>query len=368
MSNILFQLCDYEHLLLLIILMALFILGLKKISAKNIQKGFVLDRSFSGALKGMAAVLILMGHYAQMKNGMDESNIMCMNWVVSWSTANIALVWFMFISGYGLTVSKKNITNHLDNAKKRLSKVFNPMLFVFVLSIVLYCVLPYPYTSAEARSLAIPTEINMLPNEIIDNIVYIIGGMFRWYWYPWCAIILYICYYIADYISSKHHFNKSWTLLIVLTIYYIVAFIVLGSSLAHYYRLVWSFFMGHLFVQWNAQAKWQSVAMTFIALSTLIFEDIYIVISFVASIVFIIVCSWLNKRYEFNNKYLLELGGLSYFYYLCHRRIVWPIMCSFGCHDLTVWCILSLLCSMLLLSIYSRITKIGKYENSPYKS
>lgn len=349
------NICDYEHIAILLVLTILFIIGLKKLPQKKQCQGFVLDRDFSGALKGIGAVMILMGHFAVMQIGYSEGDPKSINWIVSWSTANIALVWFMFISGYGLTVSKKTITNHFITGAIRISKVFLPMLFVFVVSLLLYAILPYPYTEETVRALAIPAEIGMIPNDIAGNIVFIGGGIIRWYWYPWCAIMLYVCYYVADYISSKFQLNKSWTLLFVLALYYIGAFMILGPSLAHYYRLVWAFFFGHLFVRWVAQPKWQTYTMALIALSTFAFEGKFMILSFIIAIAVILISSKLNKQYEFQGKWLINLGVLSYFYYLCHRRIVWPVMCEFDCHDVLVWSLISLIVAFVLHAIYYKL-------------
>lgn len=167
--------------------------------------------------------------------------------------------------------------------------------------------------------------------------------------------MLYICYYVADYLSSKFGTNKSWTLLSVLALYYVGTFMILGPSLAHYYRLVWAFFFGHLFATWNTQSKWQTYTMALIALSTFVFENVYMIFSFTIAIITILTCSWLNKKYSFQNKWLIKLGTVSFFYYLCHRRIVWPVMCVFGCYDVLVWSLISLLVTFVLSAFYKKM-------------
>lgn len=199
---------DYEHVLILLILFFAFVLGLKATSkVSNTTQTFFLDRDYSSALKGIGAVLILMGHYGQMEINRIDSGAKSVDAIVAMITANVALVWFMFISGYGLTVSKQNITNHFSDCMKRLSKVFFPMLFVFLLSLIMYVFMQEPKVIIRAKDLCIPDEIRILPNGIADNFGFVLSGIIRWYWYPWCAMMMYVCFYLADYIACKLKIN-----------------------------------------------------------------------------------------------------------------------------------------------------------------
>ena len=62
-----------------------------------------IDLNMSKAMKGIACVFILLGHYGQRKAALmpDAGFISKAVWM---STANIGLVWFMFFSGYGLSL------------------------------------------------------------------------------------------------------------------------------------------------------------------------------------------------------------------------------------------------------------------------
>lgn len=63
-------------------------------------------REMSTLLKGIACIFILMSHYVAIYYGEGLPNG-ALHYVQIYA-ANIALVWFMFCSGYGLTLKKQS--------------------------------------------------------------------------------------------------------------------------------------------------------------------------------------------------------------------------------------------------------------------
>lgn len=99
-----------------------FLIGLKR--KKEINRELVLDKNFSSVLKGIACIFILMGHYESTMHYPLDYYPKCLGWFIRLTTANVALVWFMFISGYGLTISKSKIDTPLYDLGRRCCKVF----------------------------------------------------------------------------------------------------------------------------------------------------------------------------------------------------------------------------------------------------
>ena len=97
---------DIELVLLLVVMAILFLVGLRKREKPVAGKFTGIDLPMSQALKGIACVLILMGHYAARLITMDESTTISM--MVYRTTANVALALFMYFSGYGLSVKKQS--------------------------------------------------------------------------------------------------------------------------------------------------------------------------------------------------------------------------------------------------------------------
>jgi len=350
LKNLFLYNSDIELAIIICALTLMFLFGIKK--KQNDSGSHHLDKNTSFALKGLACIMILLGHYAGMAINSSADTPKTFGWYMYMTSANIALVWFMFISGYGLTISQNIIVNHSTTCLKRIAKVFLPMLYVFFISMLLYAFLPYPFTQEQANNFSIPEEIGMIPSNMAGNWKFILLGIVRWYWYPWCAIAMYICYYLSQYLSAKFKWNNTWTLLGTLTIYYFFAFYCFGPHFAHYYRLVWAFFFGHLFVRWTQLPRWQATLMLFITMLSTCHEGAYMIFSFFIAVAVIFLIVYLNKHYTINGKYFLFLGGISYFYYLCHRRIVWPVLCMVNCHDVIVWTISTIPVAYLSLITY----------------
>ena len=98
---------DIEYLIIYISLTALFLSSLKK---KTVERGisggnsFSVDLTMSNAMKGIACVMILMAHWGQRR--FDPNLPWGISKIVWEFSANIALCWFMFFSGYGLSLKK----------------------------------------------------------------------------------------------------------------------------------------------------------------------------------------------------------------------------------------------------------------------
>lgn len=95
---------DIEFLVLLALMAFFFLTGLKK-RDKALEGRFTgIDLPMTTALKGIACVLILMGHFVSRRMGIEEQTRISM--LVYRTTANVALAVFMFFSGYGLSVKR----------------------------------------------------------------------------------------------------------------------------------------------------------------------------------------------------------------------------------------------------------------------
>ena len=97
---------DIEFIVSLILLALLFITGLRKKEVVTPPKYSGIDFSMSVVLKGIACILILMGHFVNRRIGVVD--ITHFSRIVYWTTANVALFLFMYFSGYGLSIKKPN--------------------------------------------------------------------------------------------------------------------------------------------------------------------------------------------------------------------------------------------------------------------
>lgn len=110
---------DIEFVVLLVIMIAIFFLCIKKRDTFIDGKYTGIDLPMSTALKGIACILILMGHFVTHRElAVDTTRF---SRLIQYTTANIALAIFMYFSGYGLSLKKVSGGGHffkMDKATK----------------------------------------------------------------------------------------------------------------------------------------------------------------------------------------------------------------------------------------------------------
>ena len=345
---------DIEYIIIIVVLISVFFIGLKSRSIEydKLYLPFVIDKQMAVALKGLACILILLGHWGQRKFDVD------MPWGVSkvvWNTtANIGLVWFMFFFGYGMSLKKGTEEVGLDRWWHRMKKIYVPLFFVSVISVVLYVILPDCFSIGEIKQLWIPETIHQLHNFSMSDMLSIIKNMLGWGdWYVACILMFYTIFYFAVYISCKYKLNTTILLAIFFCIYYIWAYFYYGPLEGHYYRYVWAFLFGHAVAK-RTKVSWIVVV---VSLFTWYCEGKILWACFIIGIAILFLCSYLNLKYEMQSKCLLFLGGISYFYYLSHIRVGYVFITYMQIDSIIVWCILTTLIAYLFNKAYFYVVK-----------
>ncbi len=347
---------DVEHIIVLGILALLFISGVRK-REYSCTNRLALDLSVTTALKGVACIFILMGHYETIMHSRGYSNVRSIGWLIWLTSANIALFWFMFISGYGLTKSNKKVC--INNVCSRLAKVYLPLLYIGTVSILFYVVLPAPYSHDDLNRYMIPIQIQQLDTFDISclySIVYKALGLGDWY--VMCIIVFYMLFYISDFISGKTKLSITLVLGTTLLLYFIFAYIFIDAQHAHYFRYPWVFFAGHVLARWeslskNRMLRYMLALLPFI--SIMITDGKYMWLSFFIAYSTLVCIMKLNTKYTYSGRSLAFLGIVSYFFYLVHQRISWVALYYGHIFDLSVWIISTIIISYSLMYIYKRI-------------
>lgn len=346
---------DIEYIVVITSLVFMFFISLKPrkiIGDSRLYLPFVIDQQMSIALKGMACVFILLGHWGQRKFDID------MPWGVSklvWhTTANIGLVWFMFFSGYGMSLKRASMENLAHKWWSRMKKIYVPLLFVSMASVILYAILPDCFSAEETKQLWLPITIHQLHNFCMSDMLSIMKCATGWGdWYVTCILMFYTIFYLADYISYKFNWNITILLAIFFCVYYILAYLYYGPLEGHYYRYVWTFLLGH------AVAKRTRLAWIVAVVSLLTWgcEGKILWACFIIALVILLLCSYLNSKYEVQSKGLLFLGGVSYFYYLSHVRFGYTLITYIQINSIIIWCLLTALIAYLFKKGYSYMMK-----------
>lgn len=194
-------------------------------------------------MKGIACVFILLGHYGQRKAALmpDAGFISKAVWM---STANIGLVWFMFFSGYGLSLKHMEKGEIMGKWWNRLKKVYLPLLFTSLISIGAYALLPMKFDAAMSKKLWLVDEIAAIHQ---GNFMGWFPSAFGWLdWYVFCIMIFYTLFYLSYFIMKKTGWNQTLVLSFLMVAYFVWAYKVFGTPAAHWYRFIWTFLLGHI--------------------------------------------------------------------------------------------------------------------------
>lgn len=294
-------LCDIENVIILVALVILFCLSLKR-RQLNLNGGgnlLRIDLNMSHVLKGIACVFILLGHYGQRKSALmpDVGMISTMVWR---TTANIGLVWFMFFSGYGLSLKHIEKSEVLGKWWKRLKKVYLPLLFTCVITTIIYFALPIKFDTETSKTLWIVPEIAAIHNGKLSEWL---PGMFGWLdWYVFCIMIFYSLFYLSYYIMKKTGWNQTLILSIMMAGYFVWAHKVFGPPAAHWYRFIWTFLLGHIIARMKELDKSYAflILLPFVAL--ILLEGKIMVADYWLAIYGLLIVSVLNRYFEVNLK------------------------------------------------------------------
>lgn len=340
---------DIEYLVIFAILGILFCIGLKPIRGGQFRP-FVIDKPMSQALKGIACILILMGHWGQRKFDVDMP--LGISKVVWQTTATTALVWFMFFSGYGMSLKSIRAGEYRSKWWKSVKKIFIPCLLTCVVFLAICAVLPDKYTSEEVSQLWLPKQIYMLHHLDVPTAIALMPSLLGGGdWYVNCILMFYTIYYVVTFFSDKFHWNQTLLLGVFFVAYWFGAYWCFGPEQGHYYRFVWTFMFGHAVAK-RTKLSWAVFA---ILVAPALKEGKVAMLDFYMGVMVLYFLSFVNSKYEMRGKAVLWLGTISYFFYLAHVRIGYTLLTYLGINSIILWVAITTLVSYLLFKLNSKI-------------
>lgn len=118
------------------------------------------------------------------------------------STANIGLVWFMFFSGYGLSLKHMEKGEIMGKWWNRFKKVYLPLLFTSFISIGVYALLPMKFNVTMSKKLWLVDEIAAIHQ---GNFMGWFPSAFGWLdWYVFCIMIFYTLFYLSYFFNEEN--------------------------------------------------------------------------------------------------------------------------------------------------------------------
>lgn len=286
---------------IVILLMLLYNIKIFKIGEYNSD---VLGMKNSTALKGLAAVVVVLHHVSQR---IDNVGVLFLFRNLGYLSVSL----FFFYSGYGMMKSYNSKKNYLNKFwTNRIPKVMIPFILANIIFMILY--------SLSGRTFS-----------AYDILTYIVGikllDSFKWY------VIAIFIFYCGFYFMFKF-FKKEKAIIgmfFLLTLYCITCYLIgLGDW---WYNATYCFFIGILFAEYYKLIfdfiKKRYIVIT-LGIATIFTASFIVTISkgsifsVISSVCFVLLCVCLLMKFEIGNKYLNLLGTISYEIYLVHRILL----------------------------------------------
>ena len=351
---------DFEFIILFLLVAIFYIVGLRKKQGSEKQKYGGIDLSMSTALKGIACVFVLMGHFVTLRDNVDDFTIFSR--LVQLTTANIALAIFMFFSGYGLTIKTDNSVGVIIWFK-RIKKVYLPLFLSCVAAFLIYALLPEKFNPEEAANLRISQDINYIHHFSLSSLKVFIPHLLGWKdWYVFCIMIFYSLFYISQLLTHNKPANHTWLLWLMMLVYFVLAYCFIGLTEAHWYRYCWAFFYGHVYgkiVKSQVVNRWD-LLMLLIMLGTTLLESWFLILSYFMAFLLLYVSARINRSYYMESRVLAFMGCISYFFYLTHIRIGYTFISYLEIHSVLLWVMITVIISWCLTYLYNYMIKPKK--------
>lgn len=321
-----------EFLLIFIMIGSMLFSSLKRKKIGYVRYPSLVDcwgfgKQMNTLLKGIACIMIIMSHYVTMYYGTIHAHGVV--YYTQIYSANIALVWFMYSSGYGLALKNNSGGQYLSVAVKRIAKVYLPLIFVCFSSMILKKLICIDGSWSFSYLLGMKDE-----------------------WYVWCIIYFYGIYYLAQYLSNKIQIDITIILSILLIGYFAFAYLFFGESQAHYYRFPLAFIAGH--VVGKKGKMWKSTLLICVFMMTFFFMEFHFFKCYILAFAFIFILSVFDKFYDVKEGSLYRIGLVSYFFYLCHQRISEQVLDAIGVQDCLLWIVTTFFFAYLLNTVYNK--------------
>lgn len=346
---------DIEYFLIIIAIVVVFLLGMKKRTNTLDLGHYCVDKDLTTTLKGVACVFILMGHYGQ--RNFDPETVSGFSKLIYWVTAKMALVWFMFFSGYGLSL--KDYSEHIiyKDWSLRVKKVYLPLFFVGVISLMFTTVVNSQFFRCQIIKMPPPNETYICMSYSFNSVVFLILNILGVSdWYVMCILVFYTLFYISQFLARKFKYSQSLCLGMLMLCYFILAYSFVDKANAHWYRLPWAFMFGHIAAVWKSNSMKVNIGLVlmFMLTNIVINEPINTAIHAFSMLVLFAMCL-LNRKYTHKSRILIFIGSISYFFYLVHQRICYPLMILLGANSVVIWILLTIVVAYYIDTLYKRV-------------
>ncbi len=258
----------------------------------------LIERHTSNLLKAILPFGIIATHYLPLY-GYDTLYL-----------GEIIVALFFFMSGYGLSVSKKKVTMHLF--VQRISKLIIP----FTISILLFQFVTLAFG-----------KIAILKVPYCKNFTDAIGMILPNFWFVYSIVIFYTIFHIINHIIKKDGLKYTTLFLLMMLYIKLMSKYVPGE---HWHITSLAFFSGTLYKEIQdkrVKQDWQMIYFLIMLVATLtsfLIKGFYSRLLFFALIPFAI-CSILSYCHFNTNKIISFFYNISYPMYLLHGITIYIV-------------------------------------------
>lgn len=356
-----------ENLLVFLFFVILFLLSLKKRSAKVCNDGQISPET-STALKAFCCILIIMHHYAMRVHGGFLGAVLAVG------GGNFSLSIFLLLSAYGITKSEyKNSLGLEEFVNKRVKRVFIPYaIWITIFFIIYWLIGAAPDADAMKQGRVTPSFSDIGSHQIgvIHYFRYLFGmdSFCGHLWFVGVTLYNYLAFFLSkNLFSLKSEKTKCFFTYCILIVLFGIVTMVFQFP-AHYWRNLWALVLGLFIALFEGYLK-KLPRLKLIIMYVLgnILVTAYLYITHSGNIEYILFANLgifsiilLNVLFQ---KYTIEKGSfiallavLSYSIYIVHGMLLTLEWWYIGFQSLT----LIVVSSIALAYVYERIQSYFK--------
>lgn len=308
--NLIFTQNIYIYLLVLLIIPIILLYKCIIFSNKNYNTEF-LSKPVTDCIKGLCIVVIIIHHISLR---MQPPKLM----LPYTCFGHLAVSIFLFLSGYGLTMSKLKKENYLNKFfSKRLSKVYLPFVLVNAITLLLL------FFALNTKFSVIQTILYLSGINLIDSTQ----------WFVIAILLFYVVFYFS-FKFFKPEIAPKIILIYAFSYFLILIFFRLGEW---WYNTVFCFPIGvYIALYYNKFIDFMKKHYAAICLSSLISFALFFYLGHliptvfsaffntISSICFVFLTLSFLFKVKINSKPFIFIGGISYEMYLIHMKIFVP--------------------------------------------
>ncbi len=318
---------------------------------KKTTPNFSLDTGVTTALKFACSIIIVLHHYSQhIVSEFGNANVITTG--LSSQGGYLAVSFFFFLSGYGLTVSlnKKQMT-YVEYFKKRLSRVYMPAILVTIIWIMALNILHCETIEISHKNINIPPIFL----GFLKSILLSFYDPVLWF------VKIIILFYGLLFLYKKIKISNKLFEIIILLISILFCTIFVGYTIGAFASVSTpSFFIGVYTADNPNMSKkryiqYVVIVLTMVLLSLLLVGDIVLSVHGLISIFMLLLMVCIFSYYNISISTPKVYGDISYDVYLVHNKVKILLIHYINDIPLSIFILFTTICAISFLWLRNKV-------------